>query len=164
MPTSINQRSKLLYLMKIMLDKTDEQHPLTIAEIITELAAYNILAKRKSIYSDLELLRQFGLDITIHRSKTTGYFIAERQFELPELKLLVDAVQSSRFITKKKSEELIEKISSLTSTEQSKMLRRQVYIADRAKTLNETVYYSIDQIHYAVNERKKSRSNTLIMI
>lgn len=155
MPTSINQRSKLLYLMKIMLDKTDEQHPMTIAEIITALAAYDIRAERKSIYSDFELLRQFGLDITTQRSKTTGYFVAERQFELPELKLLVDAVQSSRFITKKKSEELIKKISSLTSGEQAKMLRRQVYVADRAKTINETVYYSIDQIHYAINEHKK---------
>ena len=141
--------------MKIMLEKTDEQHPLSIAEIIAELAAYDIQAERKSIYSDFELLRQFGIDITTQRSKTTGYFVANRQFELPELKLLVDAVQSSRFISKKKSEELIRKLSSLTSNEQSKMLRRQVYVADRAKTLNETVYYSIDQIHYAINERKK---------
>ena len=85
MPASINQRSKLLYLMKIMLENTDEQHPMTIAEIIAELTAYGIRAERKSIYSDFDLLRQFGLDIETQRSKTTGYFIAERQFELPEI-------------------------------------------------------------------------------
>ena len=155
MPTSSNQRAKLLYLMKILLDRTDEQNPMTIAEIITALDTYGIQAERKSIYTDFELLRQFGLDIETQRSKTTGYYVAQRQFELPELKLLVDAVQSSRFITKKKSEELIKKLSSLTSGEQAKLLRRQVYVADRAKTLNETVYYSIDQIHYAINENKK---------
>jgi predicted DNA-binding transcriptional regulator YafY len=141
--------------MKILLEKTDEQHPMSIAEIITALDAYGIQAERKSIYTDFELLRQFGLDIETQRSKTTGYYIASRQFELPELKLLVDAVQSSRFITKKKSEELIKKLSSLTSSEQAKQLRRQVYIADRAKTINETVYYSIDQIHCAINNHKK---------
>lgn len=155
MPTSSNQRAKLLYLMKILLERTDDQNPMTIAEIIAALNTYDIQAERKSIYTDFELLRQFGLDIETQRSKTTGYYVAHRQFELPELKLLVDAVQSSRFITKKKSEELIKKLSSLTSGAQAKLLRRQVYVADRAKTLNEAVYYSIDQIHYAINENKK---------
>ena len=155
MPTSYNQRMKLLYLMRILLEKTDEQNPLTINEIIECLATCNIQAERKSIYSDFELLRQFGLDIESQRSKTTGYYISGWQFELPELKLLVDAVLSSRFISEKKSEELIKKLSSLTSNEQSKLLRRQVYIADRVKTINETVYYSIDQIHSAINENKK---------
>jgi len=155
MATSPNQRMKPLYLMKILLEKTDEQHPMTIAELISALAAYDIKAERKSIYSDFELLRLFGLDIETQRSKTTGYYIAERQFELPELKLLVDAVQSSKFITKKKSEILIKKLFSLTSSEQAKLLRRQVYIADRAKAINEAVYYSIDQIHCAINENKK---------
>jgi predicted DNA-binding transcriptional regulator YafY len=138
-----------------MLEKTDDNHSMSINEIIMELAAYGIKAERKSIYSDFELLRQFGLEIETQRGKTTGYYISERQFELVELKLLVDAVQSSRFITKKKSAELIGKLSSLTSNEQAKQLRRQVYIADRAKTINEAVYYNIDQIHYAINEQKK---------
>ena len=131
-------KNETFILMKILLEKTDDQHPLTIAEIITELAAYDIQAERKSIYTDIELLRQYGLDIETQRSKSVGYYIAERQFELPELKLLIDAVQSSRFITKKKSEELIKKLSSLTSKEQAKTLRRQVYVADRAKSINET--------------------------
>jgi predicted DNA-binding transcriptional regulator YafY len=128
---------------------------MTIADIISTLAAYDIKAERKSIYGDMELLRQFGIDIEIQRNKTVGYFVADRQFELPELKLLVDAVQSCRFITNKKSEELINKLSSLTSSQQAKQLHRQVFVADRAKTINETVYYSIDQIHYAINENKK---------
>ena len=141
--------------MRILLEKTDEEHPLAIAEIIEELAAYNIRAERKSLYSDFELLRQFGLDIETQRSNTTRYYIAQRQFELPELKLLVDAAQSCRFISKKKSEVLIKKLSSLTSTEQAKQLRRQVYISDRVKTINESVYYNIDRIHYAINNKKK---------
>ena len=155
MSVSTNQRAKLLYLMKILLDKTDEQNPLTISEIITALAAYDIQAERKSIYTDFEVLRHFGLNIETQRSKTTSYYIAHRQFELPELKLLVDAVQSSRFITEKKSEELIAKLSSLTSAAQAKQLQRQVHVAGRAKSMNDKVYYSIDQIHAAVNEGKK---------
>jgi predicted DNA-binding transcriptional regulator YafY len=155
MASSPNQKMKLLYLMKILLERTDSENPMTIADIVTALAAYDIKAERKSIYTDMELLRQYGMEIEMLRAKTVGYYIADRQFELPELKLLVDAVQSCRFITKKKSEELIKKLSSLTSSEQAKQLRRQVFIAERAKTLNETVYYSIDQIHYAINENKK---------
>lgn len=155
MASSSNQKLKLLYLMKILFERTDVQVPMTIAEIVESLAGYDIKAERKSLYSDMELLRQFGVDIEMQRGKTVGYYIAERQFELPELKLLVDAVQSCRFITKRKSEELIKKLSSLTSSQQAKQLRRQVFVADRAKTINETVYYSIDQIHHAIGEGKK---------
>ncbi|MDR1439322.1 MAG: WYL domain-containing protein [Clostridiales bacterium] len=155
MPTSPNQRMKLLYLMKIMLEKTDGQNPLTAAELIAELAAYDVGAERKSVYSDLELLRQFGIDIETQRGKTTGYYVASRRFELPELKLLVDATQSCRFITERRSEELIGKLASLTSAAQAGQLRRQVFVADRAKSANEAVYYSIDQIHYAINENRK---------
>ena len=139
-PASINQRAKLLYLMKILLEKTDEHNPMTIVEIIAELDVYEIKTERKSIYTDFELLRQFGLNIETTRDKTTRYYIAHRQFELPELKLLVDAVQSSRFITEKRSGQLITKLSSLTSAAQAKQLQRQVYVAGRAKTMNETVY------------------------
>ena len=155
MPMSDNQRSKLLYLMKTLPDKTDPENPVTMTELISALDAYGIKAERKSIYTDLELLRQYGLEIETTRGKTTGYYIAERQFELPELKLLVDAVQSCRFITEKKSAELIAKLSSLTSAAQAKQLQRQVYVAGRAKTMNETVYYSIDQIHLAINDGKQ---------
>jgi len=115
MPTSPNQRMKLLYLMKIFIEQTDEENTLTVKELLTALSEYGIIAERKSIYSDVELLRLYGLDIEMHRSKSCSYYLASRLFELPELKLLVDAVQSSRFITNRKSSELIKKLSSLTS-------------------------------------------------
>jgi len=155
MPSSPYQKMKLLYLMKILLERSDEDHPLTIADLTGALAEYNIKAERKSIYSDLELLRQYGLDIETRQSKTFGYFIASRQFEMPELKLLVDAVQSSRFITQRKSEELIQKLSSLTSRYQAKQLKRQVFVATRAKATNESIYYSIDTIHAAIHDGYK---------
>jgi len=152
MPSSPNQKMKLLYLMQILLERSDEDHPLTVQELIQALAEYDIKAERKSIYSDLELLRQYGLDIETRQSKTFGYYIASRQFEMPELKLLVDAVQSSRFITQKKSRELIQKLSSLTSKPQAKQLKRQVLVAERPKAINESVYYSIDTIHLAIHD------------
>jgi hypothetical protein len=123
MSTSPNQRSKLLYLMKILLEKTDVENPMSINEIITELGKYSICAERKSIYSDFEILKQFGLDIEVSgRSKATGYYVARRQFELPDLKLLIEAVQSADFISEEKGDELISKLSSLTSAEQAKAL------------------------------------------
>ena len=152
MPSSPNQKMKLLYLMQILLERSDEDHPLTIQDILQALAEYDIKAERKSIYSDLELLRQYGLDIETRQSKTFGYYVASRQFELPELKLLVDAVQSSRFITSKKSSELIGKLSSLISRHQAKQLKRQVFVAERPKAINESVYYSIDTIHAAIRD------------
>ena len=155
MPATPNQKAKLLYLMKVLLDKTDEQNPLTMIELISELAVYDIHVERKTVYSDLEILRQFGLDIETKRGKTTSYYIAHRQFELPELKLLVDAVQSSRFITEKKSEELISKLSALTSKAQAQNLKRQVYVEGRAKSFNEQSYYSVDAIHSAIIDKKK---------
>ena len=119
---SSSQRSKLLYLMKILHDKTDQNNPLTINEIIEELDIYNIKAERKSIYTDFEVLRQFGLDIVVVKSKTTGYYLANRKFEVDDLKLLVDAVQSANFITSEKCDELITKLISLTSIEQIKLI------------------------------------------
>ena len=151
MPTSPNQKMKLLYLMKIFLERTDEEHQMTVQEMLSALSEYNVAAERKSIYSDIESLKLYGLDIEKHQSKQFGYYLASRQFELPELKLLVDAVQSSRFITHKKSGELIKKLSSLASVHQSKQLSRQVVTASRPKAINESVYYNIDAIHAAIN-------------
>ena len=124
-------------------------------EIISELALYDIHAERKSIYNDIEILKQYGLDIEIQKGRVPGYYIANRQFELPELKLLVDAVQSSRFITVKKSEELIAKLSSLTSQAQAADLKRHIFVADRPKSFNEQSFYSVDAIHTAVNTGSK---------
>lgn len=102
MSKSPNQKLKLLYLMEILLQQTDERHPMTVPEMISELAKHGVAAERKSIYNDLESLRIFGLDIVQTKSRTTGYYIGARSFEVPELKLLVDSVQSSKFITHKR--------------------------------------------------------------
>lgn len=150
-----HQKLKMLYLMKILLEKTDEQHPMTVPEMITELSRLGISAERRSIYDDIEYLKLFGIDICTRKSKTTDYFVASRDFELPELKLLVDSVQSSKFITRKKSLDLISKIEKLTSKEYAKQLHRQVFVANRVKTLNERIYYSVDKIHDAIAANKQ---------
>lgn len=155
MPKSINQKSKLLYVLRFLEEHTDSEHPATVEQIIAHLASCGISAERKSIYSDIDVLTAFGADIEKCRSKTVGYYMASRAFELPELKLLVDAVQSSKFITEKKSRALIKKIVSLTSEHEAKQLDRQVNVADRIKTANESIYYTVDDIHRAIAEDKK---------
>ena len=144
-----------LYLMKILLDKTNPQNPMTVPEIIDDLALYGIEAKRRAIYDDLNVLRVFGMDIKKVKSKTVGYYVASRQFALPELKLLVDAVQSSRLITSIKTDQLIQKLASLTSVTQAKQLQRQVFVAGCARTPNESVYDNVDAIYTAINGGKK---------
>lgn len=141
--------------MKILMEKTDEEHTLTVPQMIEELSRYGISAERKSIYDDLEYLKLFGLDLCSRKTKTHDYFVASRDFELPELKLLVDSVQSSKFITYKKSMELISKIEKLTSVPNAKKLHRQVYVSNRVKTFNETIYYNVDKIHEAIAANKQ---------
>lgn len=152
MARTSNQKLKLLYLLKIFMEKTDETHSLTMADIISSLSSYGIKAERKSLYDDIELLRQYGVDIIgCSEGKTYHYHIGNRQFELAELKLLVDSVQSAKFITAKKSRELIRKIISLASTHEAAQLDRQVYMASRVKTDNEKIYYNVDLIHHAIH-------------
>lgn len=146
-----NQKLKLLYLCKILLQKTDEAHKISMDELLAALARYGIEAERKSIYSDIAALQDFGLDVMLQRGPGGGYYIASRDFELPELKLLVDAIQCSRFITEKKSNELIKKLESLASEPQARVLQRQVYVSDRIKTMNESIYYNIDTLHSAIS-------------
>lgn len=141
--------------MQILLEKTDEEHTMTVPQMINELSKLGISAERKSIYDDLEYLKLFGLDICSVRTKTHGYFVAGRDFELPELKLLVDSVQASKFITHKKSMELISKIEKLTSREYAKKLHRQVFVTNRVKTLNEQIYHNVDKIHDAIAKNKQ---------
>ena len=155
MARSSMQKQKLLYLQKIMLEKTDENHGLTINEIKDELESYGIKAERKSLYDDIEILQSFGLDICTVRTNTVKYYIGNRDFQIPELKLLVDAIQSSKFITRKKSLELIEKLGHLVSENESSQLRREVYVTNRVKTVNEHIYYNVDKIHNAISENKK---------
>lgn len=155
MPKSPNQKLKLLYLLKILMEKTDTEHTLTVPEMIKELKKYNINAERKSIYDDIESLKTFGIDIICQKSKTYDYHIASRTFQLAELKLLADAVVSSKFITEKKSKELIKKIGNLTSSYEAKQLTRQIYVAGRVKTMNEKIYYNVDVIHQAISSNKQ---------
>ena len=154
MPKSTGQKLKLLYLMKILLSQTDEAHLLSVNELISKLADYGVAAERKTIYDDIEALRHYGLDIVMGKSKSYGYFVAGRDFELPELKLLADAVQSSKFITERKSLELIKKLEGLASTYDAGKLRRQVFIQNRVKSMNESIYYSVDTLHEAIAEHK----------
>ena len=155
-----NQKLKMLYLVKIFCEETDDEHALTMPEIIKMLARYGVNANRKTLYQDFDELKKFGIDI-ISNKQGKGYYyhIGSRDFELPELKLLVDAVQSSKFITDSKSESLINKLEALVSKHEAKQLQRQVLIAGRIKTLNETIYYNVDTIHEAINSDRQIRFN-----
>ena len=158
MAKGTNQKLKLVYLIKILLEQTDEEHSITMQEIMEALAAYDITAERKSIYADLEEIRNLGIDIVgEQKGKNYLYHVAGRQFELAELKLLVDAIQSSKFITAKKSRELIKKLESLASIHEAKQLQRQVYVSGRVKTMNESIYYNIDELYNAIGTNRKIR-------
>ena len=150
MPKSPNQKLKLLYIMQLLIEKSDELHPVSMNEIIAYLEANAISAERKSVYDDLESLRLFGMDIIQQRGANGGYYLAGREFELPELKLLVDSVQSSKFITQKKTMALIKKIESLASVYEAQLLNRQVYVKNRIKNMNESIYYNVDEIHNGI--------------
>ncbi len=152
-----NQKFKFTYLMKIMQAKTDDEHSLTLPQIVDELEKFDVTAERKSIYADFaDMTEKFGVEIIKEqRGRETFYHVGAREFELAEVKLLIDAIQSSKFITQTKSRELIAKIKNLVSEHQAKQLQRQVYINDRVKTMNESVYYNVDYIHTAINENKK---------
>ena len=156
MPKGNNNKYKLYRLAQIMLDKTDEEHYITMPEIMEALKVYEITADRKTIYADLKDLDKFGIEVD---GEPVGnryhYHVINRPFELPELKLLVDAIQSSKFITAKKTTELIQKLEKLVSRYDAMKLQRQVFVSERVKTLNESIYYSVDSIHNAISENKK---------
>lgn len=155
MAKSANQKLKLLYLLSYLMQNSDEKHPVSMAQIIAELAKNDISAERKSIYDDIESLRLFGFDIIQLKGKNGGYYIGSRDFELPELKLLVDSVQSSKFITQDKTYKLIKKIESLASIYDGQLLQRQVYVTNRVKSMNESIYYTVDVISDAITKNKK---------
>jgi predicted DNA-binding transcriptional regulator YafY len=146
---------KLLYLIELFTKQTDEHNHITINDMIQALATVSIKAERKSLYSDIQILRRFGLDIEQTYGRNSSYYLASREYELAELKLLVDAVQSSHFITQKKSNELIDKLSTLTSAHQAKQLKRQVNVVDKPKSINESIYYNVDAIHSALSQGRK---------
>jgi len=158
MPKASSQKLKILYVMEYLLRNSDEEHPVSISQIADYLEAHDIPAQRKSLYDDIEALRKYGLDIIqTNRGKVYGYYIASRDFELPELKLLVDSVQSSKFITRKKTSELIRKIERLASIHDAHLLQRQVYVQNRIKTMNESIYYNVDAIHNGISQNRKIR-------
>lgn len=151
-----NQKQKMLYLVKIFTEQTDEEHALTVSEIAELLKRYEVHADRKTLYQDFEELRSFGYDIIgDRRGRQTRYYLGSRLFELPELKMLVDSVQAAKFLTDAKSRTLIKKLESLSSFYEAKQLNRQVYISGRVKTENKKVYYSVDKIHAALSSDRQ---------
>lgn len=157
MAKASNQKLKLLYLLRFLTQRSDEEHPVSMQQIIEELARNGISAERKSIYDDVEALRLFGVDIIQVKGKNGGYYIGERDFELPELKLLVDSVQSSKFITQDKTHKLIKKIENLASFYDGQLLQRQVFVTNRVKSMNESIYYAVDVVSDAITQNKKIR-------
>lgn len=156
MPKGMNQKFKLYRLAEIMLEMTDEEHYITMPEILTALEQYEIHADRKTIYNDLRDLEVLGIEVEGEAvGKGYHYHVVNRPFELPELKLLVDAIQSSKFITEKKTNTLIKKLEKLLSKYEAMQLQRQVFVTGRIKTMNESIYYTVDAIHNAISENRK---------
>lgn len=156
MAKSEKQRLKILYILKYLTEKSDVQHPLSVESLIQLLEQDEIHAERKSIYSDIALLSEFGYQIGNSKKKgASGYYLIEREFELPELKLLVDAVQASRFMTAKKSSQLITKLEKQASPFEAKQLQRQVFVSDRVKNENESIYETVDVIHRAMQDNHR---------
>lgn len=152
MTKGINQKLKMLYLEKIFQRETDDEHGLTLQEITERLNKDGVNADRKTLYSDFAELKKYVLDIiSSNGGRNCTYHLGNREFELAELKLLVDSVQAARFIPDKKSHSLIGKLEKLVSREQGKSLQRQVLIAGRVKTLNRSVYLTVDKLHQAIN-------------
>lgn len=158
MPTGSNQKLKLYYLSRIMLEKTDDSHFLTLPQIQGMLSAYDVTADRKTLYQDIQTLSDLGLDIIGEKhGKYFGYHVGNKHFDIAELKLLVDSVQASKFITAKKSSSLIKKLSYFASDYEAGQLKRQVMVTGRVKTMNESIYYIVDDIHKAMIANKKIR-------
>lgn len=150
-----DKKLKLLYLAKYLEEETDQEHPAGMPELLAYLTANGISAERKSVYDDLRLLESFGMDIETVKGRQFGYYLGERTFQLPEVKLLVDAVQAAPFLTQKKSMGLIGKLEQLTSRPMARQLRRQVYVLGRPRTTNETLYYAVDGIHTAISRDRQ---------
>ena len=157
MPKSPNQKLKLLVLLRFLQRESDERHPVTTAQMLEELARWDISAERKSLYDDLETLRAFGADVVAQRGRNPGYYLGQRDFELPELKLLVDSIQSSKFVTQRKTLSLIRKLESLCSIYDAQLLERQVYVRGRVKSMNESVYYNVDAVSDAISRDRAIR-------
>ena len=156
MPKSDNQKLKIFYILDYLERNSGPDHPVRASELISMLEnKHNILCERKTVYSDIAALQDYGVDIVSLPGKNGGYYIASRNFELPELKLLIDAVQSSRFLTEKKSRELIEKLCNQCNEHDARLMRRDVVVSGRVKSMNETIYYNVDAIQDAISQNKQ---------
>ena len=150
-------KARLVVLAQMFFEKTDQEHPMTGLEILEYLESAGVPANEKTLRGDIRLLQDLGLDIVKVVSRPNLYYWGERHFEMPELKLLIDAVSSSRFITKKKSQVLSKKLAQLASEGQRKDLRRNIQATNRAKSENESIYYSVNTVNEAINRRRKIR-------
>ena len=155
MPKSDNQKIKILYILDYLQKNSHEEHPVRASELIKMLDGHNIRCDRKTVYSDIAALQDYGVDIISIPGKNGGYYVASRNFELPELKLLIDAVQSSRYLTEKKSRELIEKLCAQCNEQDGKLLKRTVLVSGRVKSMNETIYYNVDAIQEAITQNRQ---------
>ncbi len=156
MPKGKNQKLKLYYLYRILLENTDDEHSITMSEIQKALEAYGMTADRKSLYDDLEQLSVLGVDVIGAKDgRNYSYHVGSKQFEIAELKLLVDAIQSSKFITENKSNALIRKLTGMVSRYEAAQLKRQVMVQGRVKNMNESIYYTVDDVHRAIAENKQ---------
>ena len=156
MPKSDNQKLKILYILDYLQKNSHENHLVRASDLIAMLdRQHNISCDRKTVYSDVAALQEYGVDIISVPGKNGGYYIASRNFELPELKLLIDAVQSSRYLTEKKSRELIEKLLTQCNEQDARLMKRNILVSGRVKSMNETIYYSVDSIQEAISQNKQ---------
>ena len=155
MPKSDNQKLKILYILDYLQKNSNEDSPVRAGELIAMLEKHNISCDRKTVYSDVAALQDYGIDIISIPGRSGGYYIGSRNFELPELKLLIDAVQSSRYLTEKKSRELIEKLCTQCNEQDAKLIRRTVLVSGRVKSMNESIYYNVDAIQDAISQNKQ---------
>ena len=143
------EKLKILYLMQMLLEETDPAHPMNATQLCERMQSrYEYSYNRKTIYTDIKRLQTYGMKIAQTKGSSFGYYVEKRDFDLAELKLLVDAVQSSKFITKEKSEDLIRKLARQTSNENAKQLQRQVFIYNRIKADNDAIYSNVDEEHF----------------
>ena len=156
MPKSDNQKLKIFYILDYLERNSHQHHPVRAAELLSMLERqHNIICDRKTVYSDIAALQDYGVDIVSIPGKNGGYYIASRNFELPELKLLIDAVLSSKFLTERKSRELIEKLCKECSVYDAQLMRRDVLVSGRVKSMNETIYYNVDTIQEAIGQNRQ---------
>ena len=142
-----SKKDRLLFLLELLNRETDEEHPITIVEIINCLNAEGFTATRKTVAKDIDTLQTHGVDVVCNKGRQNQYFVGMRALELPELTLLVDAVQAAKFISVKRSKSLIGKLSALTSVHRADRLNRKTYVEKQVKSVNDAVIYTVDLLH-----------------